>query len=178
MRASLSAWILSRLEKREVQWGRRFQMQVLLNLAARSFDRKGKSLRHLSADEALEAYAAYTVECMQTGPADAERLYRNAYRLGARLRRITGLKDEKALQRLIFTLYRNLGITMQGSLPGNLTIPECAFSRWYTPAQCAVMSHVDAGVIAGVFGGGSLQFTRRLTEGCAACRACFRKERG
>ena len=47
------------------------------------------------------------------------------------------------------------------------------FRRFYTPAQCRVMSRVDAGIIAGICGGGKLRFTQRITEDCSCCKACF-----
>ena len=37
-------------------------------------------------------------------------------------------------------------------------------------------TNVDAGIIAGLYGGGTLRFSERITEGCGQCRAVFRKE--
>ena len=48
---------------------------------------------------------------------------------------------------------------------------EKALSRIYTPEECALMSNVDSGMIAGILGGGSLTFSERITEGCGGCRA-------
>ena len=70
-------------------------------------------------------------------------------------------------------LYRNLQISMSGHLPGEITVRKCYFSGFYTPEQCAIMSAVDSGVISGLFGGGTLTFTRRMTEGHETCAACF-----
>lgn len=176
MRAFLSRRVLSCLERRTPQWVRSLELQILLNLAAESFGQEKKYIWRLPPEEALSAYAAYTVACMESTKADPGRLYQSAFRLGRRLRFVCGLREEKDLQRLVFYLYRNIRIDMRGSLPGELLIPCCFFSRRYTPAQCAVMSNADAGVIAGLYGGGSLRFTARLTEGCSHCRACFKKE--
>lgn len=178
MNASLSRWLLSRLERRTPEWVRRLEIQALLDLAARSFGREGKSVRRLPAEKALEAYAAYTAACMEKAEADSECLYQSAYRLGQRLRRVSGFTEDGDLKRLVFYLYRNIGITMQGSLPGQLTISACFFSRFYTPEQCRTMSSVDEGIIAGLLGGGTLQFTERLTENCGRCSACFRRGSG
>ncbi len=46
----------------------RLQLQILLNTTARGFGVKSRRIMHLSAEEALAAYAKFTVECMeQTG---------------------------------------------------------------------------------------------------------------
>ena len=97
--------------------------------------------------------------------------------LGNRLRRITGFTDSKDLQQLVFFLYRNIHIAMGGRLPGEIRVSSCYFSHFYTPKQCALMSYVDSGIIAGLFGGGNLKFVERITEGCGRCTAIF-KERG
>ena len=55
-------------------------------------------------------------------------------------------------------------------------VPRCSFSAHYTPQMCYVMSGLDAGIICGIFGGGSLKFYRRLTEGYPACSAVFCRE--
>lgn len=176
MRAALSRRILALLERHTPEWVRRLEIRILMNLAAESFRRPRQSVAGLPADEALRTYAAFTAASMAETEADPRRLYDRAFRLGRRLRRLTGLKDPADLQRLVFWLYRNLGITLQGCLPGKITVPACYFSGFYSPAQCALMSHVDAGIISGLFGGGTLRFTERLTEGRGRCRACFGKE--
>ena len=149
MRAALTRRVLSRLERHTPNWVR--------------------------CAEALRAYAAYTVECMEQTAADPERLYESAFQLGGKIRRLTGLRKPCDIQRLIFYLYQNLCITMSGRLPGEIMVPRCYFSAFYSPEQCGRMSQVDAGIIAGLYGGGQLHFTERLTEGCTQCRAVFQR---
>ena len=151
----------------------RFQLQLLLNVTARAFGVPGKRIWHLPPKRALREYAVFTENCMKLHHTDPRRLYRSAYALGRRLRHITGFTDSRDLQRLVFFLYRNIHITMNGSIPGEIRVSSCYFSRFYTPKQCALMSYVDWGIIAGLFGGGHLKFTERITEGCGRCTAVF-----
>ena len=95
------------------------------------------------------------------------------YRTGERVRRLTGFTEKADLERLVFYLYRNIGILMDGHLPGEIKVSSCYFSRFYTPEQCALMSYMDSGIIAGILGGGKIEFTERITEGCGNCRAFF-----
>lgn len=174
------------LERHTPEWVIRLQMQILMDTTARGFGVKSRRIAYLPADEALRAYAEFTVQCVETcmgsrpgrdareeRHAIASRLYREAYRTGSRVRRITGLTESADTARLVFYLYRNLQITMGGQIPGEIHVADCYFSRMYTPAQCAVMSLVDSGIIAGLCGGGKLRFTERITEGCGRCTACF-----
>jgi hypothetical protein len=144
-----------------------------MNTTARAFGVPERRLRTWSPEEALRRYTTFSVRCMKRGGADPERLYREAYRTGERVRRLTGFTEQKDLERLTFYLYRNIGIRMGGHLPGKVTVPRCYFSRFYTPAQCALMSNMDSGMTAGLLGGGKMQFSERITEGCSCCRAVF-----
>lgn len=173
MRADLARAVLTRLEKHTPEWVRSLEIQILSDLTARAFRMPGRKLRNKPAELALRLYAAFTVSCMEEREADPDALYREAYVVGSRLRRLTGLSQKQDAERLVFYLYRNIGITMTGELPGEITVPECFFARFYTPHQCAVMSAVDAGIIAGICGGGRLHFSQRITEGCGLCRASF-----
>ena len=208
----LSRKLLQQLERHTPDRVRSMEIQILLNLAARAFRVPGKKVWHLPADEALRVYAEFTVQCMKTKHAAPRVLYRQAYAIGSRVRRLTGITDSHAIEQLVFYLYSNIRIQMFGNLPaivkneqnrntqnndeqnrntqnnnehkvskqdypayGEIVVTDCYFSRFYTPEQCAVMSSVDSGIIAGLCGGGTLTFTERITEGCRQCRACFSK---
>lgn len=218
----LSRKLLQQLERHTPDRVRSMEIQILLNLAARAFRVPGKKVWHLPADDALRAYAEFTVQCMKTKHAAPRVLYRQAYAIGSRVRRLTGITDSHAIEQLVFYLYSNIRIQMFGNLPaivkneqnrntqnnnehnrntqnndeqnrntqnnnehkvskqdypayGEIVVTDCYFSRYYTPEQCAVMSSVDSGIIAGLCGGGTLTFTERITEGCGRCRACFSK---
>lgn len=172
MRARLFRRLIRAAEKHELKILQDIELRVLMLLAAKSFDMpKGCS------DSSLEGYALFTKKCMEEGSADPERLYNDAYELGSRIRKITGLSSDPDLERLIFLLYRNIGIDMSGSIRGTFTVDECYFSNYYTADQCALMSNVDSGIIGGICLGGHLEFSERITEGCGRCRACFDKGR-
>ena len=177
MRAWLSRAVLSLLERHTPDRLKSLELQALLNLTARAFRTPGRTVWNKPAGLALLQYANFTTLCMTAIKADPDALYREACAVGRRLRRVTGLTEKRDIERLVFYLYRNIRITMDGSLPGEIRIPTCFFSRFYTPGQCAVMSSVDSGIIAGICGGGSLHFTQRITEGCAQCRACYTERR-
>lgn len=129
-------------------------------------------------------------------------MYQKAWRTGRMLALLPGLRQDAAKKRLIRLLYRNIGIILEDqslSSPGtnsrsrlrgvklsgpdyekqadqevwNIHIPRCSFSRCYTPRTCYVMSGFDAGIICGIFGGGSLRFSRRITEGHPSCKAAY-----
>lgn len=215
MRERISRKLLNRFEKYMPQNLRRRQLQVLMNLAAKSFGMPRETLGKGSAAEALRQYADYTCRCMRgagvlgSGAEEGgtnrstleETLFRDARRLGEKIRRITGLTADEDLKRLIVLLYRNIGIhmTIDGRIAGanekqitgetegrtedeitgetapkraaELTVSACYFSRCYSPAECRLMSCVDAGIVTGICGGGCLRFSQRITEGCGFCRA-------
>ena len=97
--------------------------------------------------------------------------------MGNLLRRVTRLKTKSDLERLVFFLYKNIGIEMSGEIPGNIYVSRCYFSDFFDPEMCRAISSVDSGIISGLYGGGNLMFTERITEGCVCCKACF-KENG
>ncbi len=173
MREHISRVILACLEKHTPALVRSLEAQILLRLASVSFHMPGKAIWYLAPDKALDAYADYTVECMNCSHVSPRSLYRAAFCVGERLRRLTGFTEPEDLQRLVFYVYKNIRISMCGFLPGEIRVPACFFSSRYTPEQCRLMSYVDWGIIAGSYGGGRLEFTGRLTEGCAQCRAHF-----
>lgn len=176
MREKIAAQLIRRQYAHPSERFRRMEIRILTRLTARAF---GVPVPRGAAKDAdpLEAYAAFTRSCMERGTADEERLYRMAYRLGRRIRRVSGLKRTKDVQRLVFLLYRNIGIDMSGRLPEEIRVPRCYFSGSYSPEHCRIMSAVDSGVVAGIWGGGCLEFSQRLTEGCPYCIAHLKEER-
>lgn len=176
IRGRISRRLLNRLEHHTSAFFRRAQIQILADLAADSFGRGKIRIRKGSPAKALKEYAAFTVSCMEAGPADPDRLFRDAARLGSRIRRASGLTDRSDLQKLVFLLYRNIDIEMTGNLPGEIVVSSCYFNRFYTPRQCRLMSCVDSGIVSGIFGGGQLVFSQRITDGCDRCVACLCKE--
>ncbi|MBQ1490826.1 MAG: hypothetical protein IIZ39_02600 [Blautia sp.] len=159
------------MEKKIPEPLHRLMLQILLTVTARAFHQKGKIIWHLPAKKGLSTYALYTMDCAKDPFAQPGRLYATFQALGTFLRRLSGFTEDTDLAELVFFLYRVIGITMEGSLPGGVQVKRCFFSAFYTPQECALMSHMDAGLITGILGRGSFSFTERLTEGCPACRA-------
>ena len=156
-------------------WVARIELQILLDTTARAFAMPGKKIKSRTARGALREYAAFTGKCMKYGKTDLKKVREEAYRTGQLVRRITGFRESRDIERLIFYLYRNIRISMTGHIPGEIVVSRCYFGRFYSPEQCAIMSLVDEGIIAGICGGGRLEFAERITEGCGRCRACFRE---
>ena len=144
-------------------------------LAAKNTELHVTKQTDLLVAKSTELHAAGNIELLaaRRKKFQADRLYQAAYAIGSRIRSITGFTDIKDLKRLVFFLYRNIGITMDGCLPGEITVSGCYFGRLYTPRECALMSYMDSGIIAGLFGGGKLVFTERISEGCGRCTAHF-----
>ena len=157
---------------------RRIELQQLMDLTARAFRKPGKRVWTLPPDKGLEVYAGYTAGHLREG-VDAELLRRmnlEAYRVGKRLRRIFRIRTQEQAESLIFSLYKNIGIDMSGSIPGDIYVSRCYFCRHYTPEVCLAASALDEGIISGLAGKGALSFSQRLTDGCSCCRARFIKE--
>lgn len=131
----------------------------------------------------LEAYALFSrseAEKALTHPEELSvlraRLRARAFGFGERLRRRFGPSSRKEVLRLARFLYGTIGIDFDARPDGEVLIRACGFSRHYSREVCSLISALDEGVLAGLAGGGRLEFRERLTEGKAACRAVFRFE--
>lgn len=177
MRQRFFRALLQRYESGLPEWTHRLLLQILMDTTAKGFGVRPVRVLGSSAQDGLTAYALFTKECMEKHRVPAKRLYRVSYRLGARLRRITGFTAVSDCRSLVFFLYRHIGITMTGCLPGEICMSRCFFSSVYSPTQCRYISAMDHGIIAGICGGGTLNFQRRITEGCGCCSACFTEDK-
>lgn len=155
----------------QTEAGRRIQLQILMNLAAKATGQRTPYLLGMPSEKALEFFARFTALHLPQPATQQERLYTEAYHLGSLLRKILHVKTNEQLTQTAILLYRNIGIDMQGSLPGEVCVNQCFFSNHYTPGICTVASLMDAGVICGLAQGTQLQFTHRITEGCTKCKA-------
>jgi hypothetical protein len=93
--------------------------------------------------------------------------------LGGRLRDRLKVRSRADVMKAGRLIYRLLGIELRGTAAGDIVIDRCSFGRTYGPETCALMSALDEGLFAGLSGGGSLEFSARITEGRPACRARF-----
>lgn len=122
MRAQLFRAVLSRWEEKIPDWVQRIQLQILLNATAEGFGAKSIRIWHLPASEGLNAYGMFTKDCMKGQKTSPQRLYEVSCRLGARLRSVTGFTESADLEKLVFFLYRGIGITMTGCEVERLSI--------------------------------------------------------
>lgn len=157
-----------------------FEIKALMRMTASVMKEEAPSLKGLSGKSCLQAYQLYTKRCLENRsgaelPALRKAMYTKAYAVGRLLGKLPGISNDAARTRLIKQLYLNIEIRIEGDLPGEICIPRCSFSHFYTPRMCAVMSGMDAGIICGICGGGKLTFSRRLTEGFPACKAVYRR---
>ena len=159
---------------------RRREIERLFARTAAAFGSPVPPRRTRGARGRLREYALFTRDSAEEAlggggnlPALDRRLFRAAQALGGDYRcrlRVRDTRDAMAAARLI---YRGLGIDFRGSADGQVVIRRCAFAQVYAPRVCALVSALDRGLLAGLTGGGELEFRQRITEGADACRACF-----
>ncbi len=159
---------------------RRRKLAELLSLTARAFGASPPAVEGLGLRDARRVYAEFSramAERALSRPADLEavetRLFEEAERFGREVRaqlRVSTRRDVMAAARL---LYRGLEIDLEGEETGGIIVRRCSFSTVYSPEVCRLISRLDAGVLAGLAGGGALEFSARLTERAPCCRARF-----
>ncbi len=156
------------------------KLAELVRLTARAFDTAPPSLEGLSLGEMRRLYAGFSREMAERALSDPSgatavrrRLFDEALRLGRDMRRELGVSTPREVMAAARVLYRGLDIDLEGSPAGEIVVRRCSFSRHYPAEVCRLMSSLDAGVLAGLAGGGELEFSERLTEGASRCRARF-----
>lgn len=155
-------------------------LENLFALTASAFGCEAPATEELSFEECLMEYARFTdttaEQCESAGKdmsVIGDRLYSNALEFGKTLRKILGISTKLEAMEASRILYRNIGIDFHGSQQGDIAIPRCYFSKYYSAPTCRLISSLDAGILAGIAGGGTLRFSHRITEGFDACRAHF-----
>ncbi len=160
-------------------------LRRLAALTADAFDLPAPDVSGRSYSRALAVYADFTREAAGrlaggdwAGKRVQAALFRGAFALGARYRRLFRIRDAGEALVAMRALYRAIGIRMERDGREGFTVRSCFFSSRYDPATCQVISALDAGLLAGLAGGGGLSFSQRLTEGAPCCRATFTPEAG
>lgn len=163
-------YIPSFLKKRE--------LLHLFGITASAFSLPLPSLAGLSYDECLQEFARFSESAVQRSynrKSDMEHikehLFQGAYRFGKKYKKLLSISSRADAWRAARLLYRILKIDFRKVNQGPITISRCFFSEFYSPDTCRVFSSLDAGVLAGLSGGGVLQFTQRITEGSDCCLA-------
>lgn len=160
------------------EWLRKAEIAALARLTAKACGVPAPSMRGCNAAQRLVRYRTFTTGLFAGRTSDElsqlrDAMYQHAFRAGRALAHLPGHGTDIRKRQLVVQLYRTIGITIEGDLPGTIRIPRCSFASAYTPQMCHVMSGMDAGIICGIFGGGTLKFQQRLTEGCAVCLAAY-----
>jgi hypothetical protein len=162
---------------------KRRELNRLFRLTASAFGLDAGPLDSLTTDECLAEYARFTKDavdrCIQRG-AEAriaqDRLFEKAREFGNLWRKRFGVSNMKDVMMAAGVLYRAIGIEFHGTEKGSVEISGCYFSRIYSPATCRMISSIDAGIMAGLSGGMTLTFSRRITEGSGICEAQLRSK--
>ena len=157
---------------------RKRKLGDLFLLTARAFNATLPPLERLSWADLCLRYGEFSRELAGKAVQNPEgfelvkrRLFDGSFQLGQELRRelmVSSAKDAMAAARI---LYKTLQMDFRGNERGDIVIRKCFFSRLYSAEVCRLMSSVDAGILAGLVGGDTLDFTQRLTEGHDCCRA-------
>jgi hypothetical protein len=157
---------------------RRNALEQLFRITADAFGCGPPSTAGMRHQEMLRRYAAFTRDradqVIMEGREHsvlADRLWRNAYRLGMTLRRRLRIRTTEEALTAARIVYRILDIDFRGNRRGDIVIERCSFSAVYSPAVCRIVSSLDAGLLAGLTDGGRLTFSTRITEGWTRCLA-------
>ena len=155
-------------------------LDELGQVTARGFEARLPDWGGSSFDSRVTEYALFTAReagaLLAAGDAAAiaaarVRLRAGARQVGERLRRGLGVRDSREAFEAFQLLYRQIGIEVRGGPLGDVQVERCFFARYYTEPVCVVVSALDQGLVAGLFGGAALEFQERLTGGGACCRA-------
>ena len=156
------------------------ELMNLFHLTALAFERTIPPTFGLSFDDCLVVFARFTkleVDELMSRGGDLltiqDLLYQGAYEFGDKFRKQFRVSTTSDVMEASRFLYKILGIDFKGTEKGTITISKCFFSQHYSPSTCRVISSLDAGMIAGLSGGGRLTFSERITEGSTFCNAQF-----
>lgn len=156
------------------------KLAELVRLTARALGTAAPSVEGLSLADMRRLYAEFSREAAERAlnrpdapEATGQRLFEEALGLGREIRRELRVSTPRDVMAAARVLYRGLGIDLEGGPAGDIVVRRCLFSRHYSAEVCRLMSRLDAGVLAGLAGGGELAFSERLTEGSGRCRARF-----
>ena len=150
----------------------------LVGVTAEAFQSPAPDFRGLSYRESLTAFAVFSRDraesCLRLpGVSDAVRgrLFDAGLALGQDLRREFRVATAQDVTSVLIISYTALGIKFECTCYGEVVIPRCLYSAYYSGPMCRIMEALDHGLVCGLSRGGRLTFTGRITEGCPACRA-------
>ncbi len=154
------------------------ELKNLFTLTASAFGCDAPSATHQSFEDGLTEYARFTNSMAKQIEATGkdlspirEQLYTNAFEYGKSMRKRLRLNSKQEVREASRLLYRIIGIDFHVTQRGEITIPQCFFSRYYSASTCGLIASLDAGILAGLSNGDTLTFSQRITEGFEACKA-------
>ena len=156
---------------------RKSRLSELFRATANAFQCQAPKMKECSLDQYLTKYAFFTAEnaaeSIQHGSEYEvkERLYLNARQIGKNIREELKIKTFEEVIQACEVVYKALKIEFRGNLEGQICIPSCLFSSFYSSAVCRIISSLDEGLIAGLSGDLRLKFSQRITEGNKCCKA-------
>jgi len=158
---------------------RRVLLDRLAGVTARAMGATPAPFSGLAWEARLERYARTTAAqadaLLQAGDPDAaeaaaRELWRGARELGSGARRLLGLHGPDEALAALCAFYRQIGIrAVCGG--GELRVRRCLFAGHFSRRTCELVGALDDGFAAGLSGGGTLHFARRITAGDACCLA-------
>jgi hypothetical protein len=161
---------------------RRWVLRALFRATADAFEEPLPDLRGLSNERLLHGYASWSNRLAREVLDDPSRrdgaerrLFANTERLGRRARRMLGVRTTSEAMHVARRVYELIGIDLTGDERGRVVVAGCRFATTYSPDVCGVMSASDAGLLAGLAGGGRLTFTERISAGAPACIATLQQ---
>jgi hypothetical protein len=173
LRLTLAGRVLLPLMKRRM-------LDELARVTAEGFGTGAPKWTGKSFDTRLSDYARFTAReaglLVAAGDDSAtevtrQRLRSGATRVGASLRAALGVRRADEAFAALKLIYHQIGIEVDGGPSGGITVGRCFFADYYDGRVCTVVEALDQGLVAGLFGGASLAFFERLTEGRPCCRA-------
>jgi hypothetical protein len=177
------SWRLSLLGRTFVPCVKLQMLDELARVTAEGFDTHLPQWAGRNFAERMVEYAEFTAReaDLLDGTRDEarieaaqERLRVGATRLGTSLRSVLGVRNAEEAFEALRLLYGQIGIDIGAGPCGEVTVSKCFFSDYYDERVCRLVEALDQGLVTGLFGGASLEFSERLTEGRPRCRALLR----
>jgi hypothetical protein len=156
---------------------RKSRLSKLFQATADAFQCQTPYFRGYTFNQFLTQYALFTRENAERSIRQSneyevkERLYNNARQIGQNIRKELKIQTLEEIMQACEVIYKALKIEFRGDAQGQIHIRSCFFSSFYSSDVCRIISSLDEGLVAGLSGGLSLEFTQRITESKECCRA-------
>jgi len=154
------------------------RLDRLIAATADAFQTSAPDTHGLSYGDSLAALAVFSrnrAEACLKLPSGSDavrsRLFDAAQEIGRDLRREFRVSTARDVASVLRIAYRALGIKFEGAGYGEVVIPQCLFSSYYSGPVCRLMQALDQGLACGLSQGGRLTFSSRITEGNPCCQA-------